>query len=163
MRKNYEERFGLEAAERVKQITEAEGFFEYLEPIVGGIEAVKAMDQHPRVNVMICTSPLSCYRFVLSEKYAWVEKHLGHEWTKKIVMTKDKTIVSGHILIDDRPSIDGLQEGNTSWEHVLFEQPYNRHVKEKRRLKTWDEKEWRALIDGVVTEEDKRLALLSEQ
>ena len=39
----------------------------------------KEMAAHPRLNVIICTAPLSRFDFVLVEKFRWVEKHLGRE------------------------------------------------------------------------------------
>lgn len=38
---------------------------------------------------------------------AWVEKHFGPEFLEHVILTRDKTIVSGHVLIDDRPDIVG--------------------------------------------------------
>ncbi|MBM3256507.1 MAG: hypothetical protein FJZ04_03520 [Candidatus Moranbacteria bacterium] len=49
---------------------------------------------------------------------------------RNIVFAKDKTWVSGDILIDDKPKIEGQEE--PLWEHVIFDRPYNRHVKGRR-------------------------------
>ncbi|KAL6048370.1 hypothetical protein STEG23_000063, partial [Scotinomys teguina] len=38
-------------------------------------------------------------------EYAWVEKHFGPEFLEQIVLTRDKTVVSADLLIDDRPDI----------------------------------------------------------
>lgn len=46
-------------------------------------------------------------------QYAWVEKHLGKEFLEQIVLTRDKTIVSGDLLIDDRPDIIGKEEADS--------------------------------------------------
>lgn len=40
-------------------------------------------------------------------QYAWVEKHFGQEFLEQIVLTRDKTVVSADLLIDDRPDITG--------------------------------------------------------
>lgn len=40
-------------------------------------------------------------------QYAWVEKHFGPEFLEQIVLTRDKTVVSADLLIDDRPDITG--------------------------------------------------------
>lgn len=40
-------------------------------------------------------------------QYAWVEKHLGHDFLEQVILTRDKTVVSGDILIDDKPDILG--------------------------------------------------------
>ncbi len=154
MAKDYHERFGPEAAQRVRDICGSQGFFEGLEPITGALAAVKDMAAHPRLNVIICTAPLSRFEFVLVEKFRWVEKHLGREWIDKIVLTRDKTVVDGRVLIDDRPHVTGSHTQPT-WEHVLFDQAYNRQVPGKRRLKSWAGAEWRALVAALVAELDE--------
>lgn len=40
-------------------------------------------------------------------QYAWVEKHLGPDFLEQIVLTRDKTVISADLLIDDRPDITG--------------------------------------------------------
>lgn len=40
-------------------------------------------------------------------QYAWVEKHFGPDFLEQIVLTRDKTVVSADLLIDDRPDITG--------------------------------------------------------
>lgn len=44
------------------------------------------------------------------EKYDWVDYYLGREWIRKIILTKDKTLVRGKILVDDRPRISGAMK-----------------------------------------------------
>jgi 5'-nucleotidase len=119
----------------VGQIYCEPGFFRKLNPIAGGIEALWEMDRLG-LEVFICTSPLKIYQNCVIEKYIWVEENLGVAWTKRLVMTRDKTLVRGDILIDDKPVIEGADV--PAWEHVLYDQPYNRtaEVSHKRRL-TW--------------------------
>lgn len=40
-------------------------------------------------------------------QYAWVEKHLGGDFLEQVILTRDKTVVSGDILIDDKPDVLG--------------------------------------------------------
>ncbi|MCT7149596.1 hypothetical protein M1196_23400, partial [Salmonella enterica subsp. enterica serovar Oranienburg] len=61
-----------------------------------------------------------------------------------MIITTDKTLVRGDILIDDKPVISGeLPEYSTgtnharSWEHVIFDQSYNRHITNRRRILDW--------------------------
>jgi 5'-nucleotidase len=75
-------------------------------------------------DVYICTSPLVQYRNCVLEKYEWVEEHLGSEFTERVILTRDKTLVRGDVLIDDKPVIGGIS--TPQWRHVLFDQPYNR-------------------------------------
>nr|KAF6398727.1 5',3'-nucleotidase, mitochondrial [Molossus molossus] len=58
-------------------------------------------------NVFICTSPIKMYKYCPYEKYAWVEKHLGPGFLDHVVLTRDKTVISADLLIDDRPDITG--------------------------------------------------------
>ncbi|MBL7100402.1 MAG: 5'-3'-deoxyribonucleotidase [Nanoarchaeota archaeon] len=117
------------------------GFIRSLPPMPEGLEAVLEMDKLG-LDVFICTSPLSKYENCVLEKYEWVENHLGRKWTKKIILTKDKTIVNGDVLIDDRPEISGVMV--PSWEHIIFDQPYNQHIKDKRRIIKW--KNWKEIL-----------------
>ena len=125
----------------IKSIFSAPGFFENLDAIPGGKEAITKM-QSLGHEVIICTSPISNYENCVLEKYHWVEKNLGYEWTKKMIVTKDKTLVYGDILIDDRPEHVGLKK--PVWKHVLFEAPYNKNVPDKQRI-TWDN--WEKILD----------------
>ncbi|MBI2024757.1 MAG: 5'-3'-deoxyribonucleotidase [Candidatus Harrisonbacteria bacterium] len=119
--------------DKVESIYFASGFYQNLPPVAGSVEALKILVELG-YDVRICTSPLSRYENCVLEKYRWVEKHLGRDFIKRIVLSKDKTIVRGSFLIDDKPIIKG---GETAeWEHILYDCPYNQEVKVKRRL-TW--------------------------
>ncbi|XP_074244388.1 5'(3')-deoxyribonucleotidase, mitochondrial isoform X6 [Saimiri boliviensis] len=86
---------------------------------------------------------------VLGLQYAWVEKHLGPDFLEQIVLTRDKTVVSADLLIDDRPDITGA-EPTPSWEHVLFTACHNRHLQlqpPRRRLHSWAD-DWKAILDS---------------
>lgn len=131
-------------APAVREICCAATFFRDLPPIIGGLEAVQAM-LRSGMEVFLCSSPLSDYRNCVVEKYDWVVRHLGIEWSKRLVLTKDKTIIAGDVLIDDRPSLHGI--ATPAWEHVLYDQPYNRDVTSKRRL-TWEN--WREVLGAAL-------------
>jgi len=118
----------------VESIYRTPGFFQYLPEIPGGKEALTKMQELGN-EVFICTSPISKYENCILEKYHWVSKNLGFEWTKRIIIAKDKTLIYGDILIDDKPEHLGLKK--PAWKHVLFHRPYNRKVKDKLRI-TWD-------------------------
>jgi 5'-nucleotidase len=63
-----------------------------------------------------------------------VEKNLGPDWVKRVILTKDKTLVKADFLIDDKPEITGA-EAVPVWEHILYDRPYNRGANRKRL--TW--------------------------
>jgi 5'-nucleotidase len=126
--------------EQIPGIYCAPGFFRDMPPIPGGIEAVKQMLALGH-DVRICTSPLDQFEHCVLEKFQWVERHLGHEFTRRIILTYDKTLIRGDLLIDDRPDIQGALI--PEWEHVIFDQAFNRSVTGKRRL-NWSN--WREVL-----------------
>ncbi|XP_016141622.1 5'(3')-deoxyribonucleotidase, mitochondrial [Sinocyclocheilus grahami] len=135
--------------EKAISIWESKNFFIDLEPLPGGVEAVKEMSEMENTDVFICTSPIKHYSYCPYEKYAWVEKHLGSEFLEQIILTRDKTIVTGDILIDDKPDILGV-EPNPSWEHVLFTACHNKHLPpnlSQRRLQSWAD-DWRGVLQS---------------
>jgi 5'-nucleotidase len=134
------EQYPTHLTEKVDAIYSSPGFFRNLEPTKGAIEAIKELVKLG-YDVRICTSPLSRYEHCVLEKFEWVEKHLGRQFTKRIILTKDKTMVRGDLLIDDKPEITGVF--NPTWEHIVFDYPYNKHIKGKRRL-NWDN--WEKII-----------------
>lgn len=73
------------------------------------------------VSVPDANSPIS-----YMAKCRWVKKHLGAEVVRKLVLTQDKTIVDGAVLIDDSPTVAGDHE--PSWRHIMFRSAHNREV-----------------------------------
>lgn len=124
----------------VGKIAREAGFFQNLPEIEGAKEGLEEI-QRLGHEVFICTKPIDRYENCVLEKYNWVAKHLGYEWTKKIIVTKDKTLIHGDILIDDRPKHKGLRK--PVWKHILFDKPYNKNAKENIRI-TW--KSWKEAL-----------------
>lgn len=124
----------------VDEILFESSFFEEMTIMPGAKEALEEMDARG-LEVFICTSPLSAYSHCVLEKYKWVENILGPAWVKKIILTKDKTIVKADILIDDKPEVTGVEK-EPSWEHILYDRPYNRGIN-KRRI-TWEN--WKDIL-----------------
>lgn len=88
-------------------------------------------------QVLFCTSPVLTSAVCPSEKFEWIRKHFGPGWVGRIVITSDKTIVRGDVLIDDKPKIVGGQ--TPAWKQLIFDAPYNRHVP-GLRMTSW--KDW---------------------
>lgn len=118
----------------VAEILLEPSFFREMAPVPGAREALEEM-QKLGFEVFICSSPLSTYKNCVLEKYEWVEEHLGLAWVRQIILTKDKTVVKGDFLIDDKPLIAGAQDP-PDWEHIVYDRPYNRGAN-KRRI-TWN-------------------------
>ncbi len=132
-----EEQYPKEESDRILEILREKNLYVSLEPVEGSLNALKEMERNNLVY--ICTSPFTANPFCLQEKYEWIRKNLGKEWLKRLVMTSDKTLVRGDKLIDDKPEVTGLL--TPSWEHIIFDQPYNRHIQNKKRINwnNWEE------------------------
>nr|KAF6457917.1 5', 3'-nucleotidase, cytosolic [Rousettus aegyptiacus] len=92
-------------ADKLASVYEAPSFFLDLEPIPGALDAMREMSAMQDTEVFICTSPLRKYHHCVGEKYRWVEKHLGPQFVERIILTRDKTVVLGDLLIDDKDTI----------------------------------------------------------
>mmetsp|Transcript_30500 Transcript_30500/g.62074 ORF Transcript_30500/g.62074 Transcript_30500/m.62074 type:complete len:237 (+) Transcript_30500:292-1002(+) len=128
---------------KIRSMFLEEGFFASLPPIPGAINALKEMHAHPSLDVFICSAPIATSTFCASEKMGWVKEHLGQEWVRRTILTSDKSLVRGDILIDDAPEAKAAAMP-PSWEHVYFTQPYNKELQGKRRILCWDQ--WRHVI-----------------
>lgn len=126
--------------QKVYDLCHSKGFIRELLPVPGGIEAVLEMLDRGH-DVRFCTSHLFEYDHCVLEKYQWIEEHFGAPFVDRIILTRDKTLIRGDMLIDDKPEIIGLAE--PTWEHILYDRPFNRHVAGKRRL-TWAA--WRDIV-----------------
>jgi 5'-nucleotidase len=127
---------------QVDLLADEPDFFESLEPYDYIVEAMQEMEQDKNLRVFICTSPKKSYAHCVPGKYTWVEKHHGKRWTERIIMTRDKTLVTGDVLIDDKPHIVGVNK-NPTWKHVYYNQPYNRDI-DKPRITNW--REWKEVL-----------------
>lgn len=124
------------------EIMSEPGFFISFLPKPGAIEAMKEMEA-AGLQIFICTAPLPYqYETCVAEKYAWIRKWLGEDWLKKIIITRDKSMVKGVVLIDDKPKVIGRCD-NPEWTHIIFEQPYNKNI-EGKRLSSW--KDWYEIV-----------------
>lgn len=121
--------------ERVAKICFAERFFRDLPPLPGAIAGIQALADAGH-DVRICTSPLLQNPYCVAEKYQWVAQHLGVAWLDKLILTKDKTLVQGDYLIDDKPEIQGGL--SPAWQQLLYDATYNQTVTHLPRMR-WDE------------------------
>lgn len=118
-------------SEIVQSIKNSKGFIKNLQPIEGSLEALNYLLNQGH-EVFICSSPLTRNKYSFTEKFEWILENLGQEWRKRLILTSDKTRVSGDILIDDYPEVKGSKQPD--WEHIIFDQPYNQHITNKKRI-----------------------------
>lgn len=128
---NTEDNYPEQYRKEIDQIALRPNFYRELEPFPGAIEAIRYMLDHGH-DVRICTAPKRQAMPCIGEKYEWVLRHLGQDMLERMIGTRDKTLVRGDILIDDKPRIKGICK--PEWEHILYDRIYNRHVEGTRRL-----------------------------
>ncbi len=121
--------FAVEHAALIKSLRNQEGFFRDLLPVAGAKEGLMAL-RDAGFDVRICTAPIWEFKFCVPEKLEWIKRELGHEWAANTIIARDKTLIVGDVLIDDKPEVVGAR--TPSWEHILFDQPYNQGGTQKR-------------------------------
>ncbi len=131
-----DEQIALEHRHLVKEIIARPGFFLSLKPVPGAIEGLRRIASIPDVNLAICTSPLQDPTYCVPEKYEWVERYLGPRFLSNMIMTRDKTVVEGDIMLEDNSCIKGVNV--PTWELILHHQMHNRASKKMRF--TWDDR-----------------------
>merc|ERR1719182_613891 len=123
-------------ADKVKSVNGVPGFFENMKANEGAVEAVKAMADAGH-NVLIVTAPdPSFYAQCSQEKYNWVEEHYHAGNKLTVLVARDKTTVRGDFLIDDKPTCD-VGSMKPEWQHVVFDQTYNKAKAGAKRLTSW--------------------------
>ena len=91
VRHDYKEQLGIT---NPNEVYEEEGWFLSLKPVPGAIETFQYLKKRDDIEVFICSSPCTNYKYCVTEKYQWVEKHLGKDAIGCLMLTKDKTIVN---------------------------------------------------------------------
>jgi 5'-nucleotidase len=109
----------------IRAITTSKEFFKNLKLYPGAKEALDDILNDDRFDPFLCSSPdIECIdQCCFTEKAQSVLDTLGEEWLKRLILTKDKTIINGDYLIDDKPDIKGAI--SPSWKQIFYPQAYN--------------------------------------
>jgi len=126
---------------RLLRLWHAPGFFRALYPMDGAVDGARTLRRQGH-EVFICTAPLLNHATCAAEKIEWVRAHLGDDFAARVIITRDKTLIHGDYLVDDRPNIHGVH--TPTWKHLLFEAPCNRNDPRG----TWN---WRRLRQEFTT------------
>ncbi|CAL1538855.1 unnamed protein product, partial [Lymnaea stagnalis] len=146
IRKQYSE-LRPDLGEKIYKIHCADGFLRDLPEVPGACDALKEMRKLKGIQIFIYSSPVTPYEHSLKEKCRWVEEHLGLEWLDKVIFVKDTTLLTGHVVIDDRISFKGCIK-SPKWEHIVFSACHNSKcsIGYKKRLNNWCDGSWKRLI-----------------
>jgi 5'-nucleotidase len=128
-----------EHATLIRELSDEKGFFISL-PVMNhaieGWQRIIDLGYHPR----ICSSPIKTNPYSKSEKLEWLQRHFapvfGESVVEEAIITSDKYLCDGIALIDDRPEVKNAQEA--SWQHIIFDRPFNTDVT-LPRLRGWDD------------------------
>src|SRR5262249_42480455 len=126
-----------EYATQIREVTSAVGFFSGLPPIQNALDGWKRIEDlgyRPR----ICSSPLNAHPDCEAEKRAWTSGLLGKQAAQDAYITRDKIGVHGLGSISVIPWIEGNKKA--SWQHVVFDMPYNSNSPIGWRLRGWDDR-----------------------
>lgn len=84
-----------------EEVKKLPGAYLAMEPMPGALAAVRSLIGMGH-EVWIATKPPTGLAFAYADKVSWVLKYLP-DLKRKIVITHDKSLLRGDILIDDRP------------------------------------------------------------
>jgi len=112
--------------DRVQSVYLEKGFYLNLPVAQGSKEALDDI-RNMGFDVFVCSSPMFFNPYSYMEKRLWLEKNFGADVAKRLILTKDKTIIKGDILIDDRVTSRKGKE-KAGWKLLLFETYHNRNV-----------------------------------
>lgn len=109
-------KYGYDGLERIGEILDEDAsIFMDAEPIEGAVESFKQLSKLYNVYIL-STAPWSNPESWMIKRL-WVEKHLGNEAFKRLILTHHKELMIGSYLIDDRTN-NGA--GEFKGEHILF-------------------------------------------
>lgn len=102
----------------------AAGWFESLPAVEGAVEGLNALAAHHGVaDVFLCTKPMERNPTCRDDKAEWVRHHLGDEWVRKLIISPDKGMVRGDILLDDAPKPEWIERAE--WVPVIYPERWN--------------------------------------
>ena len=88
------------------------GFYANLAPIEGALDTMNWLLTSPVLKPYILTAPSIYNPMSYTEKRVWVEKYLGLEFTERLIISPDKSLLKGDVLIDDRTEGHGQDKFN---------------------------------------------------
>ncbi len=112
------------------EIFQEEGFFLQLEEKNNSTAVLKSLIESTRYDVYIITACNSAKELV--EKTQWMERFLPSFNQARIIACKEKHIIRGDIIIDDK--IDNLIACAPFMECILYDMPHNQECVDFHRI-----------------------------
>lgn len=76
-------------------------FYRHLDPMPGAIEAFETLYESDAYDPYILSRPSWRNHHSWTDKRLWVEEHLGEMAEKRLILSHDKFLLEGDVLIDD--------------------------------------------------------------
>lgn len=125
------------------RLIERTNFFKHLPEVPGAVDGVNALVAAGH-DVWFCTKPLEANPHCRDDKAYWIRKRWP-ELESKLIITPNKSLIRGDILLDDAINPDWAAEAE--WAPVLFRQPYNGPGTKWEAWPKWD---WQDGIDALM-------------
>lgn len=109
------------AQHEARAVTNRAGFFRELPVMPGAVDGLHALAE--QADVWIVTKPLEANPTCRDDKAVWLAEHFGADWVRRLIITPDKSLVDGDILLDDGPHLRWWD--SASWVPVVFPWPWN--------------------------------------
>ncbi len=147
--------YGLDEdhARAMIELMDSPGFYAGFEPMPGAVKGLNEMVDEGH-DVFIVSTPWATNPTCMQDKYNWLNTHVGLGWGDRLILTRDKTVIDGDILFDDKPEIKGVNH-TPRWTQVLVSQPHNASVSGLQRMDDWST--WRTFKTNA------EIARLAEQ
>lgn len=100
----------------------------------GAQDGVEELLSRSDIDVWVCTKPMENNDTCRDDKAAWICEHFPG-LKKRLIMAPDKSLIRGHVLLDDAPRIDWLPRAE--WEPVIFPSVFNEEGSQWAGLRKW--------------------------
>lgn len=131
-------------------VDQSSELFLNLDEVDGAIYYAKLLKERAAVfgiDVLICTAPHVENRTCHYGKVNWVRRMFDEAWAKSMIMTHDKTLIQGLVLVDDKPHITGAIA--PTWRHIIFDAHYNKDAAGPR-VTGWSEQTVDQILDHAI-------------
>lgn len=108
---------------QILDIMRRPGFYSDLDVITGAVRGINRLRE--MYDVRVCSAPMKGSETCEDEKIAWLEQHFDQDFASEAIITPDKRLVKGKVLIEDNPDIYKF----AGWRPLLFDQAWNRHAR----------------------------------
>lgn len=132
----FEDNFPEHVRPTIREITARRGFFASFKLIEGALSGWQRIFD-AGLQPTVCSSPLKNNPTCREEKISAVERHFGRQAADQAIITRDKHLCDGIILIDDRGKLHGVNQA--AWVHGVFDYPHNRDTQSDYRIRGWND------------------------